>query len=87
MNDVPGEEVSGLSVFYKDASGNIFHTYSCYARGDEKAVGAYMLLDMTPKGRNETVNGNLTDWVRHHDKYGAGGLVDITGRYRESKGA
>lgn len=87
MNGVPGEEVSGLSVFYKDASGNIFHTYSCYARGDEKAVGAYMLLDMTPKGRNETVNGNLTDWVRHHDKYGAGGLVDITGRYRESKGA
>jgi predicted dithiol-disulfide oxidoreductase (DUF899 family) len=84
MNDVPGEEVSGLSVFYKDASGNIFHTYSCYARGDEKAVGAYMLLDMTPKGRNETVNGNLTDWVRHHDKYGAGGLVDISGRYRES---
>jgi hypothetical protein len=33
------------------------------------------------------VNGNLTDWVRHHDRYGAGGLVDITGRYRESKGA
>jgi predicted dithiol-disulfide oxidoreductase (DUF899 family) len=85
--DFVSEELSGLSVFYKDESGNIFHTYSCYARGDEKIVGAYMLLDLTPKGRNETVNGNLTDWVRHHDKYGEDGVVDHTGRYRESKGA
>ncbi len=85
--DFVSEELSGLSVFYKDESGNIFHTYSCFARGDEKVVSAYMLLDLTPKGRNETVNGNLTDWVRHHDKYGEDGVVDHTGRYRESKGA
>ncbi len=88
MTDFVSEELSGLSVFYKDAGGNIFHTYSCYARGDEKVVSAYMLLDITPKGRNETgPNGNLSDWVRHHDRYGAGGFVDATGRYRELKSA
>jgi predicted dithiol-disulfide oxidoreductase (DUF899 family) len=87
INDFVSEELSGLSVFYKDATGDIFHTYSCYARGDEKIVSAYMLLDLTPKGRNETTNGNLTDWVRHHDKYGASGFVDTTGRCRESKAA
>jgi predicted dithiol-disulfide oxidoreductase (DUF899 family) len=76
------EELSGLSFFYKDPAGNIFHTYSTYGRGDEKMLTTYMLLDMTPKGRNE--NGprhNLSDWVRHHDKYNAGGHVDHTGRY------
>jgi hypothetical protein len=48
-----------------------------------------MLLDLTPKGRNETgPNRNLTDWVRHHDRYGAGGYVDGTGRYQAAgKGA
>jgi predicted dithiol-disulfide oxidoreductase (DUF899 family) len=86
INNIFGEEASGLSVFYKDAAGDVFHTYSCYARGDEKPLSTYMLLDMTPKGRNETgPNHNLGDWVRHHDKYGAGGFVDIGGRYQESK--
>jgi predicted dithiol-disulfide oxidoreductase (DUF899 family) len=83
LRDVNGEESAGTSVFYKNPSGEIFHTYSCYARGNEKGIGTYMLLDLTPKGRNE--NGpqqDLTDWVRHHDRYGATGLVDITGRYR-----
>jgi len=87
MQDFVCEELSGLSVFYKDQPGNVFHTYSTYARGDEKIVSAYMLLDLTPKGRNETVHGNLSDWVRHHDKYGANGFVDHTGRYREPKDA
>jgi predicted dithiol-disulfide oxidoreductase (DUF899 family) len=85
MQDFVSEELSGLSMFYKDEAGDIFHTYSCYARGDEKRVTTYMLLDMTPKGRNETDRGNLSDWVRHHDKYGAGGYVDSTGRYQEAK--
>ena len=40
-----------------------------------------MYLDLTPKGRDENVNHNLTDWVRHHDKYGAGGFVDTSGGY------
>jgi len=76
------EELSGLSVFYKDADENIFHTYSSFGRGNEEVLGAYVYLDLTPKGRNE--NGpqhNLTDWVRHHDRYGAGGSVAETGRY------
>jgi predicted dithiol-disulfide oxidoreductase (DUF899 family) len=65
------EELSGLSVFHKDANGDVFHTYSTYARGDELVDTTYMLLDMTPKGRNETgPHRNLMDWVKRHDEYG-----------------
>ncbi|HVQ30504.1 MAG TPA: DUF899 family protein, partial [Vicinamibacteria bacterium] len=86
--DVALEETSGLSVFAKDGAGDVFHTYSCYARGGEKGIGAYMFLDLTPKGRNETgPNFALTDWVRHHDRYGAGGHVDATGRYQPAAAA
>ncbi|HYG40448.1 MAG TPA: thioredoxin family protein [Cytophagales bacterium] len=81
--DVHEEEAPGVSVFIKDETGNVFHTYSTYGRGDEKTISAYMFLDLTPKGRNETgPNGNLTDWVRHHDKYNHSGYVDSTGRYQ-----
>ena len=77
------DELSGRSVFYKDENGDIFHTYSAYARGGESFLGTYAFLDITPKGRNETGPGhNLTDWVRHHDRYDAGGSVDPTGRYQ-----
>jgi predicted dithiol-disulfide oxidoreductase (DUF899 family) len=75
------DEMSGRSVFYRDAAGNIFHTYSSYARGGEMFLGTYHFLDITPNGRHETKNGNLTDWVRHHDRYDAGGSVAATGRY------
>jgi len=79
----PLEDLSGRSVFYRDETGQIFHTYSSWARGGDLLLGTYNLLDLTPKGRNETgPNHNLTDWVRHHDRYGAGGYVDATGRYR-----
>ena len=82
---VPIEELSGFSIFYKDAAGDVFHTFSAYARGAEEVLGTYMLLDLTPKGRNETgPNFNLTDWVRHHDRYGQAGHVDVTGRFHES---
>lgn len=75
-------EASGFTVFYKDEAGSIYRTFSSYARGAEELLGTYMMLDLTPKGRNETgPNHNLTDWVRHHDKYDAGGFVDRTGRY------
>jgi len=67
------DEMSGRSVFYKDANGQIFHTYSSFARGGEMFLGSYAFLDITPKGRDETINGNLTDWVRHHDRYDDGG--------------
>jgi predicted dithiol-disulfide oxidoreductase (DUF899 family) len=82
LREVYGEEASGFSVFYKNEAGEIFHTYSCFGRGDEKSVGTYMFLDLTPKGRNE--NGprhNLTDWVRHHDNYHGAGSVAHTGRF------
>jgi predicted dithiol-disulfide oxidoreductase (DUF899 family) len=80
--DFLSEELSGISVFYKDASGNIFHTYSTYGRGDELVDTTYMYLDLTPKGRNETgPHHNLADWVRHHDRYDADGFVDNRGRY------
>jgi predicted dithiol-disulfide oxidoreductase (DUF899 family) len=80
--------LSGISVFCKDASGTIFHTNSNYGRGAEEVLSTYMILDLTPKGRNETgPNHNLTDWVRHHDRYGAAGFVDATGRFVEGTSA
>jgi predicted dithiol-disulfide oxidoreductase (DUF899 family) len=80
--DFVSEEMSGLSVFYKEEGGGIFHTYSTHGRGDEMVDTTYMYLDLTPKGRNETGPGyNLGDWVRHHDRYGAAGFVDAGGRF------
>jgi predicted dithiol-disulfide oxidoreductase (DUF899 family) len=79
---VGSEEQSGLSIFCKDSAGDVFHTYSAFGRGDESVLGTYAILDLTPNGRNEGgPNGNLTDWVRHHDRYDSGGFVDGTGRY------
>jgi predicted dithiol-disulfide oxidoreductase (DUF899 family) len=64
------EDLSGRSVFYKDANGDIFHTYSSFGRGGEDLHAAYRYLDITPKGRNETgPHRNMHDWVRHHDRY------------------
>jgi len=64
------DELPGLSVFARDEAGDIFHTYSSYARGTEELLTTYMVLDLTPNGRNETgPNHNLTDWVRRHDEY------------------
>ncbi|HUC67448.1 MAG TPA: thioredoxin family protein [Stellaceae bacterium] len=76
------EELSGRSVFYRNAAGEVFHTYSSYGRGGEEQLGTYACLDITPKGRNETgPYHTLADWVRHHDRYEAGGFVASTGRY------
>jgi predicted dithiol-disulfide oxidoreductase (DUF899 family) len=61
------EDLHGTSVFFKDADGAIYHTYSAYARGDERGLGAYMYLDLTPKGRNES---GAMSWVKRHDEYG-----------------
>jgi predicted dithiol-disulfide oxidoreductase (DUF899 family) len=61
-----GEEAHGTSVFYKNDAGEIFHTYSCYARGCEQTVGALIYLDLVPLGRNEE---STMSWVRHHDRY------------------
>jgi predicted dithiol-disulfide oxidoreductase (DUF899 family) len=59
-------ELPGLSAFYKDESGDIFHTYSSYARGGEELIGTLMILDRAPKGRNEKTT---MDFVRRHDEY------------------
>lgn len=77
--DFQSEEMSGRSVFYKDEAGNIFHTYSSYARGGDHLLGAYNYIDLTPKGRNES--RGMAEWVRHHDKYGEEGGGEWTGRY------
>lgn len=66
MTDEGFDELPGASVFYKDANGDVFHTYSSYGRGGEEVLGAYMLLDITPVGRNES---GPMDWVRRHDEY------------------
>jgi predicted dithiol-disulfide oxidoreductase (DUF899 family) len=67
--DYMGEEMPGYSVFCKDDAGDIFYTYSTFARGTELLGGVYGFLDVTPKGRNEPPGGNLTAWVRRHDEY------------------
>ena len=53
VGKVPGEEVQGISVFYKNEQGDVFHTYSCYARGLDMVNGAYHYMDLAPKGRDE----------------------------------
>jgi predicted dithiol-disulfide oxidoreductase (DUF899 family) len=63
------EELPGISVFYKDDAGNVFHTYSTYGRGVEVMMGAYNMLDLTPKGRDENDVPYKMEWVRHHDRY------------------
>jgi predicted dithiol-disulfide oxidoreductase (DUF899 family) len=60
------EELPGASVFYRNEAGEIFHTYSSYARGGEELIGAFNYLDLVPKGRNEHT---IMEWVRHHDRY------------------
>ena len=63
------EELPGLSVFAKSDQGDVFHTYSTYARGLDILLGAYNYLDMTPKGRDEEGLPYGMAWVRHHDRY------------------
>jgi predicted dithiol-disulfide oxidoreductase (DUF899 family) len=65
----PSEEAPGLSVFHKDAAGDVFHTYSTYARGLDMLIGAYNFLDLVPKGRDEDALPYTMAWVRHHDRY------------------
>jgi len=69
MQPFPCEEAPGISVFHKDAAGEVFHTYSRYGRGVEVMMGAYSLLDLTPKGRDEDGLADTMEWVRHHDRY------------------
>ena len=63
------EDLSGISTFYKDETGAIFHTYSTFGRGDELLSPAYAYLDLAPKGRDEEGLPFPSAWWRHHDKY------------------
>jgi predicted dithiol-disulfide oxidoreductase (DUF899 family) len=63
------EDREGLSAFYKNPRGEIFHTYSTYARGIDILNTAYNILDMAPKGRDEDGLEFTQAWVRHHDRY------------------
>ena len=63
------EEAPGISVFYKNDTGEVFHAYSTYGRGVEVMMGTYKLLDLTPRGRAEAELSYTMEWVRHHDRY------------------
>ena len=71
----PIRELPGLSVFFKDSSGNVYHTYSTFARGLDTFLGAYQYLDVTPKGRDEEATPGM-GWLRHHDRYEEANFVD-----------
>ena len=72
-----GEEVPGASVFSKK-DGEVFHTYSTYARGLDMFLPAYHWLDITAKGRDEEdMKPHAMAWVRHHDRYSDGKMVEI----------
>ncbi len=82
----PSDERPGASVFFKDAAGEVFHTYSTYGRGLDIFIGAYNFLDVTPKGRDEDGLRHSMAWVRHHDRY-QGAVVDTKASYQQPKSA
>ncbi len=69
------EEAPGISVFYRDRAGDIFHTYSCFARGLDMMNVAYQYLDLTPLGRHEEGLPYPMDWVRLRDQYAPATVV------------
>ena len=75
-NFFPSSEGPGISVFARDDQGGVFHTYSSFARGLDIFLGAYHLLDIVPKGRDEEALAYGMEWVRHHDKYGDVSFTD-----------
>jgi predicted dithiol-disulfide oxidoreductase (DUF899 family) len=76
VKPIPIQDLSGFSVFYKDENGDIYLTYASFGRGQENIMTAYVMLDMTPKGRNEAPGTNLTSWVRPHDRYSTEGRAN-----------
>jgi predicted dithiol-disulfide oxidoreductase (DUF899 family) len=81
LQEFPSEEAPGLSVFYQDADGGVFHTYSTYGRGVEVLMGTYRMLDLVPKGRDEDHLGFAMEWVRYHDRYGTNQFADADKPY------
>jgi predicted dithiol-disulfide oxidoreductase (DUF899 family) len=87
LAEFPSGEAPGASVFYKDGANDIYHTYSAYARGLDILIGAYNFLDLAPKGRDEEGLAYSMAWVRHHDKYAAGYVVDPKAQYVPPQGS
>lgn len=65
----PSTEAPGISTFFKDEAGQVYHTYSAFARGLENFLGVYSFLDIVPKGRDEGGLSFPMEWIRHHDRY------------------
>ena len=78
---LPLDEREGISVFYKDADGTIYHTDSTYERGVDLFVGTYNWLDIVPKGRDEEGLTFKMAWLRHHDRYDDEYRVDVVSGY------
>jgi predicted dithiol-disulfide oxidoreductase (DUF899 family) len=84
IGEFPSDERPGASAFYRNAAGEIFHTYSSYGRGLDIFIGAYNFLDIAPKGRDEAGLAWSMAWVRHHDRY-EGAAVDSAATYEQPK--
>jgi len=69
IGNFPADEAPGISVFYRSPEGEVFHTYSCYARGLDMLNGAYHYLDLLPKGRDEDDLDFTMAWLRRRDQY------------------
>jgi predicted dithiol-disulfide oxidoreductase (DUF899 family) len=67
--DAGFEDREGTSIFVKTDAGEIFHTYSAYARGIDMVNGTYQFLDLVPKGRDEPLDSFKQFWVHRHDEY------------------
>lgn len=85
QREFPSDEGPGASVFAKNAAGEVFHTYSTYARGLDILMGVYNFLDLVPKGRDEDGFDFSMSWVRHHDRYTEGYVVDPKQQYEQPK--
>ncbi|HYL63520.1 MAG TPA: DUF899 domain-containing protein [Candidatus Methylomirabilis sp.] len=77
LTKFPSEERPGMSVFYRNANNEVFHTYSIYGRGLEDFMSVYAILDRVPKGRDEAGLSHGMAWVRHHDRYPESNIVGV----------
>jgi predicted dithiol-disulfide oxidoreductase (DUF899 family) len=81
LQEFPSSEAPGLSVFYRNSAGEIFHTYSTYGRGLDAIMSTYTILDMVPRGRDEQELSFPMEWIRYHDRYGTNQFADAEKPY------
>jgi predicted dithiol-disulfide oxidoreductase (DUF899 family) len=81
LQEFASSEGPGLSVFYKNPAGEIFHTYSTYGRGLDAIMSTYTILDMVPKGRDEGQFSFPMEWIRYSDRYGTDQFADADKPY------